>query len=351
MVRTDNVYWTDGCPEVETDRVSPTPLLSPATPAVLDFDGVVRAAEVVGRHLPPTPSWAYPVLDRRVGGRVVLKHENVQPTGAFKVRGGVNLAASLTPDEVRRGLVTASTGNHAQSTAYAARLVGARAVVVMPESAPAVKRDAVAALGAEVVVHGPDLGAAAAHARTLAEHEGLRWVSPGDDPAIVLGHATLHLELFRAHPDLEVLVVPIGSGTSAAGACLVRDAVAPGCRVVGVQSSAAPAAHDSWRSGDLVTADCRTRVAGLATCAGYALPQSVLAGGRTRGLDDFVLVTDDQIDAAARVLATDAHTLAEGAGAAALAGLLALADVPAVSAVVVSGGNASLDELAALGRG
>lgn len=327
--------------------MSSTPLLSPTSPAVLDLDGVLRAAEVVGRHLPPTPSWSYPVLDRRVGGRVVLKHENVQPTGAFKVRGGVNLAASLTPDEVRRGLVTASTGNHAQSTAYAARLVGTRAVVVMPESAPAAKRDAVAALGAEVVVHGPDLGAAAAHARALAAHDGLRWVSPGDDPAIVLGHATLHLELFRAHPDLELLVVPIGSGTSAAGACLVRDAVAPGCRVVGVQSSAAPAAHDSWRSGDLVTADCRTRVAGLATCAGYALPQSVLAAG----LDDFLLVTDDQIDAAARVLATDAHTLAEGAGAAALAGLLALPDVPAVAAVVVSGGNASLDELAALGRG
>ncbi|WP_445255663.1 threonine ammonia-lyase [Nocardioides aurantiacus] len=326
-----------------------TPLL-PLAPA-LAFEDVVRAAEVVARHLPPTPSWSYPVLDRRVGGRVVLKHENVQPTGAFKVRGGVNLAASLSPEEVRRGLVTASTGNHAQSTAYAARLAGTRAVVVMPESAPEVKRDAVAALGAEVVVHGPDLGASAAHARHLAERDGLRWVSPGDDPAIVLGHATLHLELFRSHPDLEVLFVPIGSGTSAAGACLVRDAIAPHCRVVGVQSAAAPAAHRSWSTGALVTADCRTRVAGLATCAGYALPQSVLGGGAARGLDEFVLVSDDEIDAAARVLATDAHTLAEGAGAAALAALLARPAAPAVSAVVVSGGNASLDELAALARG
>ncbi len=324
--------------------MTPTPLLPPAP--VLDLDDVLRAAEVVARHLPPTPSWSYPVLDRRVGGRVVLKHENVQPTGAFKVRGGVNLAASLSPEEVRRGLVTASTGNHAQSTAYAARLAGTRAVVVMPESAPEVKRDAVAALGAEVVVHGPDLGASAAHARHLAARDGLRWVSPGDDPAIVLGHATLHLELFRSHPDLEVLFVPIGSGTSAAGACLVRDAIAPHCRVVGVQSSAAPAAHRSWSTGALVTADCRTRVAGLATCAGYALPQSVMAAG----LDEFVLVSDDQIDAAARVLATDAHTLAEGAGAAALAALLARPVAPAVSAVVVSGGNASLDELASLAR-
>ncbi|MCW2817709.1 MAG: threonine dehydratase [Marmoricola sp.] len=347
MVLHDRTYWTDECRSVETGAVTPT-TLPPADPALdLGFEGVLRAAEVVARHLPPTPSWSYPVLDRRVGGRVVLKHENVQPTGAFKVRGGVNLAASLSPEEVRRGLVTASTGNHAQSTAYAARLVGTRAVVVMPRSAPAVKRDAVAALGAEVVVHGSDLGAAAEHARLLAERDGLRWVSPGDDPAIVLGHATLHLELFRAHPDLEVVFVPIGSGTSAAGACLVRDAIAPHCRVVGVQSSAAPAAHTSWRSGSLVTAECRTRVAGLATCAGYALPQSVLR----RSLDEFVLVTDDEIDAAARVLATDAHTLAEGAGAAALAALLARETAPAVSAVVVSGGNASLEELAGLARG
>ena len=349
MVCDHHVYWTDGCPEVETDGVTTTPLAPPLAPApTLDFDAVLRAAEVVARTLPPTPSWSYPVLDRRVGSRVVVKHENVQPTGAFKVRGGVHLAASLTPDDLRRGLVTASTGNHAQSTAYAARLAGTRAVVVMPESAPLVKREAVAALGAEVVVHGPDLGQSAAHARELAARDGLRWVSPGDDPAIVLGHATLHLELFKAHPDLELLVVPIGSGTSAAGACLVRDALAPDCRVVGVQSAAAPAAHESWRTGTLVTAECQTRVAGLATCAGYALPQSVLARRTGRGLDDFVLVSDDQIDAAARVLALDAHTLAEGAGAASLAGLLALPSVPAVSGIVVSGGNASRDELVAL---
>ena len=314
------------------------------TPLTLDFEGVCRAAEIVAAHLPATPSWSYPLLDQRVGGRVVLKHENVQPTGAFKVRGGVHLAATLTPEELRRGLVTASTGNHAQSTAYAARLAGTRAVIVMPESAPMFKRQAVAALGAEVVVHGPGMGEATAHARRLATAEGLRWVSPGDDPAIVLGHATLHLELFRAHPDLDELFVPIGSGTSAAGACLVRDALAPRCRVIGVQSSAATAAHESWRSGELVSAACRTRVAGLATCAGYALPQSVLRGG----LHDFVLVSDDDIDAAARVLATDAHTLAEGAGAAALAGLMARPSVAAVSAVVVSGGNADPDELARL---
>lgn len=323
-----------------------TTTAAPATAPALSFDDVLRAADVVARHLPATPSWSYPVLDRRVGGRVVVKHENVQPTGAFKVRGGVNLAASLDPEERERGLVTASTGNHAQSTAYAARLVGTRAVVVMPETAPLGKRTAVEALGAEVVVHGPDLGASAAHAQELAARDGLRWVSPGDDPAIVLGHATLHLELFRAHPDLELLVVPVGSGTSAAGACLVRDALAPACRVVGVQSAAAPAAHDSWRSGSLRSAECHTRVAGLATCAGYAVTQSVMAAG----LDDFVLVTDDQIDAAARVLATDAHTLAEGAGAASLAGLLALPAVPSVSAVVVSGGNASADELVRLAR-
>ena len=147
-----------------------------------------------------------------------------------------------------------------------------------------------------------------------------------------------------AETPLSTLLVPFGSGTGAAGACLVRDALAPGCRVVAVQSDAAPAGWRSWRSGEIETAPATTRASGLATTTGYELPQRLL---RER-LDDFVLVSDDGIDEAARLLATRAHTLAEGAGAAALAGLLATEGLVGTVAVVCTGANASADEIARL---
>lgn len=319
------------------------PPVDPALDPALDIAGIRRAAAIVAAEVAPTPALNHPLLDAAVGTRVVVKHENVLPTGSFKVRGGIHLASTLSHADRARGLVSNSTGNHAQSVAYAARLAGCSATIVMPTSAPAVKRDAVVALGADVVVHGPTMAEAGAHARELAAATGRRFVCPAD-PAIVLGHATVYLELFSSHPDLETLYVPIGSGTGAAGACLVRDALAPGCRVVGVQSAAAPAAWRSWKAGELLSAPCTTRVSGLATTAGFAVPQQVLAGR----LDDFLLVTDDDITAAARLLATHAHTLAEGAGAAALAGLIADTRRPTYAAVVLTGGNASAEEIAAL---
>lgn len=322
----------------------------------LTCDDVLRAAEVVARELPATPLQSHPLLDAAVDAEVLVKHEHVLPTGSFKVRGGVHLASTLTAAEQRHGLVTCSTGNHAQSVAYGARLAGVRATIVMPSTAPAVKQDAVAALGAEVVVRGETLGEAGAAARELAARSGATFVCP-TDPRIVLGHATAYLELFRQAADLPVplaaVLVPIGSGTGAAGACLVRDALAPGTHVVGVQSAAAPAGWRSWRSGTIETAPATTRASGLATTTGYPLPQGILRGS----LDDFVLVDDDVIDEAARLLATRAHTLAEGAGAAALAGLLSPGR-PGRSgrsgrsgpvAVVCTGANASAEEIARLG--
>lgn len=311
-------------------------------PVIPTYADVLTAGEVVARELPATPLVAHPMLDRVAGVEMLVKHEHVLPTGSFKVRGGVHLAARLTATERARGLITTSTGNHAQSVAYAARMAGVEATVVMPTSASGCKRDAVEALGATIVTHGPTLGDAAAHARGLAESSGVSYVDP-TDPRIVLGHATAYLEIFRdTTPD--VVYVPIGSGTGAAGACLVRDVLAPDCRVIGVQSDAAPAGWRSWKGGEIVTAPCGTRASGLATTTGYPLPQAVL-GER---LDDFVLVSDDQIDAAARLLATHAHTLAEGAGAASLAALLAASEGSGRAVVVCSGGNASSEEIARL---
>jgi threonine dehydratase len=307
----------------------------------ITYAEVLAAAERIAPYLPPTPAWSYPLLDDAVGSTVVVKHENVQPTGAFKVRGGVNLALRLTDEARAAGLVTASTGNHAQSVCFGARLVGARAVVVVPETAPSAKVAAVRALGGEVVVHGPTMDEASDEARRIAGERGMRYVDAGNDPDIVHGHATVYLELLSQHPNLDVVYVPVGSGTGASGACVVRDALAPDCRVVAVQSEAAPAAHQAWRIGAPAQVPCRTRSSGLATGRSFTLPQGVLAGR----LDDFVLVPDDALDAAARLLASHAHTLAETAGAAGLAGLLADPARRPRCAVVVTGGNASEDEL------
>ena len=318
----------------------------PAPPS-LDFDAVVRTHDALSTVLPETPAWSYPLLNAETGVEVTVKHENVQPTGAFKVRGGVALMATLSEKERSRGVVTASTGNHAQSLAWAGARQGAPVTVVVPTSAPARKISAVRALGARVIVEGETMCDSLAHAGRLAAAEGMRLVSPGDEPAIILGHATVYLELLRRHRDLRTVYVPVGSGSGAAGACLVRDALAPDCRIVGVQSSAAPAAHRAWRTGEPVSDPSRTRVAGLAVGASFALTQSILR----RGLDDFILVGDDEILRAVGLMSTQAHTLAEGAGAASLAGLMAdsaRGSVPGPCAVICTGGNADDGELAGL---
>jgi threonine dehydratase len=313
----------------------------------------VRAAqEIVHRHLPPTPMWAYPMLSDAAGAAVFVKHENVQPVGAFKVRGGLTLLDSMSPEERRRGTVSYSTGNHALSLAYAAAVFGTPCAVVMPAAANPLKAAAIRGYGAEVVLTGDDLEGAQEYAGKLAAETGARLVSPGDTPELLAGVGTLYLEVLEAQPghntqpDLDAIVVPIGSGTGAAAACVVARELAPRCAVIGVQSSASPAGYESWRSGRLEQRPNRTRVDGLATGRGYALPQRLMRAG----LADFLLVDDDEITAAQRLLATAAHTLAEGAGAAALAGVLSRPDLFAGRriAVICTGGNASPAELATL---
>jgi threonine dehydratase len=311
-----------------------------------DFSDIVRARELLAGRLPPTPMWSYPALDAVAGARVLVKHENVQPVGAFKVRGGLTLLAGLAPADRARGLVTYSTGNHALSLAYACAQFGVPCTVVMPAAANPAKVRAVRALGAAVVLDGADLAGTHARAERAAAEEGSLLVSPADTPALIAGVGTLYLEVFEAHPELDAVVVPVGSGTGAAAAGLVAARLAPRCRVIGVQSAASPAAHDSWREGACVERANRTRAEGLATGRGFDLPQRLL---RT-GLADFHLVTDEQIAAARRLLAGYAHTLAEGAGAAALAAVLARPGEFAgrTVAVVCTGGNASPAELADL---
>jgi threonine dehydratase len=303
----------------------------------------LRARRLLAGHLPPTPMWSYASLNATTGATVLVKHENTQPTGAFKVRGGITLLASMTPAERARGVVGYSTGNHAQSLAYAAAHADAPCVIVMPKDPNPAKAAAVRALGAELIEHGADLDEARAHAADQASDRGMRLVSAADEPELIAGVATAYLEIFEREPDLDAVIVPVGGGSGAAAACLVAAAVAPRCRVIAAQSAASPAAHDSWRDGRLLTRPNRTRVEGLATGCGFALTQRMM---RDR-LADFVLLDDDAIAAAQWLMMRDAHTLTEGAGATALAALLAHPARFAGQrvAIVCSGANASESEL------
>ncbi|MDH2427936.1 pyridoxal-phosphate dependent enzyme [Sphaerisporangium sp. TRM90804] len=308
-----------------------------------DITGILDAARLIAPHLPPTPMWSYPVLDARLGAEVHVKHENIQPTGAFKVRGGITLLTRMSEAERGRGVLTYSTGNHAQSIAYAARIFGAPCTVVMPENPNPAKVAAVEALGAAVELKGATVVEAGEYAAALAADRRNRLVSPADEPDLIEGVGTLYLEMFARRPDLDVLFVPVGAGTSAAAACLAARALAPRCRVIAVQSARAPAAHDSWRAGEPVRRPVGTLAEGLATGSAFAVPRAIMR----ELLDDFMLVSDEEIAAAQRLLLTDAHTLAELAGAAALAALTKRREefAGARIGVVCSGGNAGPAEL------
>jgi len=311
-----------------------------------DLADVLGARERIAPYLRPTPLYSYPALDSLVGAQLRVKHENHQPVGAFKVRGGVNLISQLSPDERRRGVITASTGNHGQSIAYAARLFGVRAIVCVPERANPVKMDSMRALGAEIICSGADFDDARESCEKLAADEGYRYIHSGNEPALIAGVATYTLELLGEQPDTDVIVVPVGGGSGAAGACVVAKAVRPSIQVIGVQSEAAPAAYRSWEAGSLVVGPMGTFAEGLATRTAFELPQRIL---RTL-LDDFVLVSDEQLRAATRLMIEKTKNLVEPAGAAALAAVLADPQRFGGRRVVIicSGGNISPVQLVAL---
>jgi threonine dehydratase len=310
------------------------------------FADVLAARERIAPHLPPTALNRYPALDELVGTEVWVKHENHQPVGAFKVRGGVNLVSQLSDEDRLRGVISASTGNHGQSIAYASRLFGVRSVICVPEGANPVKVASIEGLGAEVVVHGRDFDEAREHCESLAAEHGYRYVHSGNEPHLIAGVATAALEALEREPGLDMLIVPIGGGSGAAGACIVADELRPELEVIGVQSEAAPAAYRSWREGELVEDEMNTAAEGLATRVGFDLPQRIL---RER-LEDFVLVSEDELRTATVHMLERTRNLIEAAGASPLAAALRLRDRLAGKRVglVASGGNVSLEQLRAL---
>jgi len=313
---------------------------------VPDLADVLAARQRIAPYLQPTALYRYPVLDALTGAQVRVKHENHQPVGAFKVRGGVNLISQLGPQERQRGVIAASTGNHGQSVAYAAELFGLRAVICVPEQANPVKVESMRALGAEVVCHGRDFDEAREYCEKLAAEHGYRYIHSGNEPLLIAGVATCAVEILESQPDTEVIVVPVGGGSGAAAACVVAKAVRSSIEVIGVQSEAAPAAYRSWQAGTLVDDTTSTFAEGLATRTAFELPQLILRDL----LDDFVLVPEDALRSATRLMIETTRNLVEPAGAAALTAVLADPERFAGRkvAIVCSGGNISPAQLAGL---
>lgn len=316
---------------------------SPPPPTL---DDVRAARETIAPHLPPTPlvrSWK---LSERLGCDYYVKCENLQPVGAFKVRGGVNLVARLSEQERQAGIVASSTGNHGQSLAFAGRLFGVRVVIYVPAKDPnPVKVSAMEALGAEVRRVGRDFDEAREACEEEAAREGYRYVHSANEPLHVAGVGTVALEVLDALPDAEVLLVPVGGGSGAAGDLVVTQAVRPETEVIGVQSEEAPAAYEAWKAGHLEPHPrMDSRHEGLATRVPFALPMEIMQ----EGLADFVLVPDVEIDGAVRLLAEEANLVAEGAGAAPLAAALRIRERLRGRKVVgvLSGGNLPADRLA-----
>ncbi|HET6781758.1 MAG TPA: threonine/serine dehydratase [bacterium] len=304
---------------------------------------VLRARLQIRPYLRHTPLFSYAALSRLVGTEVWIKHENHQPVGAFKVRGGVNLISQLSADEQRRGVIAASTGNHGQSIAYAAKLFGIRAIICVPEGANPVKVESMQDLGAEIIVHGRDYDDAREYCERLAADEGYRYIHSGNEPLLIAGVATATLEILEEQPDVDLIIVPIGGGSGAAGACIVADSIRPQTQVIGVQSEAAPAGYRSWQSRQLVEDRMGTYAEGLATRTAFELPQRIL----WEHLDDFVLVSDDEIRQAQRTIIEKTRNLVEAAGASPLAAALKIKEQLTGKrvAMICSGGNVSPEQL------
>jgi threonine dehydratase len=309
------------------------------------YADICAAEPVVHAHLKPTPLYEWPALSRLLGCRYFLKHENHTPTTAFKVRGGIYLVSRLSDEQKRRGVLGCTTGNHGQSLAYACRRFGVRCVLVVPAVNNPDKIEAMRALGAEIIEHGRDYDEAREHCEWIQQREGFRYVHSANEPDLIAGVGTYALEIFAELPDPDVILVPVGLGSGICGTAIVAAARRPATRIIGVQSTLAPSVTLSWREGRPVPTETpRTFAEGMATRAPATMTLEIMR----RLVHDMVLVEDEALRDAIRLLLRVTHNLAEGAGAAATAAALQMRDSLAGKTVVgiLSGGNLDLRELA-----
>jgi threonine dehydratase len=303
-------------------------------PALID---VYAARERIARAIRPTPLMRHALLAEETGLDIRVKHENHNPTGAFKVRGGANLIASLTAAE-RRGVITATTGNHGQSIALACGREHVPCTIVVPLGNNPEKNAAMRALGAELIEFGKDFDEAREKVEQLQHERGLRYIHSANEPLLIAGVATYALEIFEAQPDTDVILVPIGGGSGACGCCIVRTGLGSRARVIGVQAARADAFARSWQTGTRVVGEkADTFAEGMATRVTFDLPFEILKPQ----LDAIVTLSEDELRGGVRLALRTTHNLAEGAGAASLAAAMKLRGELAGQKVVcvMSGGN------------
>ena len=301
------------------------------------LNDIYAARERVYRLVTPTPLMRHPMLVEETGLEILVKHENHNPTGAFKIRGGANLIASLTHED-RRGVITATTGNHGQSIAMACRREGVPCTIVVPLGNNPEKNAAMRALGAELIEFGRDFDEARERVEQLQHERRLRYVHSANEPLLIAGVGTYALEIFTAEPDTDVILVPIGGGSGACGCCIVRTGIGSRARIVGVQAEQADAFTRSWRGAGRVertTAD--TFAEGMATRVTFDLTYGILQ----KELDSIVTLSERELAEGVRLALRTTHNLAEGAGAASLAAAMKIRDELAGKKVVcvMSGGN------------
>lgn len=308
-----------------------------------NFKNILEAKRLIKDYMPRTPMYSYPYLNELLGTKVYIKHENHTPTGVFKARGALYLFSRLDSQQKDKGVVTASTGNHAQSIAFAGYLFDVPVTIVMPEKANPSKVKAVKSWGAKIIFSGRIFDESREYAERLAGERGARFVHPANEPDLIAGVGTYALEIFEDVPSVDLIIVPVGGGSGASGCCLVKEAINPNVQVIGVQAEQAPAACFSWRNKEIVTAKMETKAEGLATQVGFELTQDILQDFLT----DFVLVSEKEMQDAILLIMEVVRNMVEEAGAASTAAALKLKDQLKGKTVVIvlTGGNSSLDRL------
>lgn len=308
------------------------------------YSDVLAAVPRVRAVLRPTLLNEWPGLNELLGCRYYVKHENHQPVGAFKVRGGINLVSALSQSEREAGVLGCSTGNHGQSLAFACRWFGVKCTIVVPERNNPDKNAAIRRLGADLIEHGRDFDEAREYLEQVLAPRGGRYVHSANEPLLIAGVGTMAAEIFDELPDPDVILVPIGLGSGVCGTGLVARAVRPQTLVIGVQAEGASAVAESWRTGAFVTRPAiDTWAEGMAT----RRPAELTLALMRQVMDDVILVGDDELRRACYWLLERTHNLAEGAGAAALAAAYRQRERFAGLKVVgvLSGGNLDLAEL------
>jgi threonine dehydratase len=306
--------------------------------------GVLRARTVIGRYLNRTNLIYYSELSRLVGCDVYVKHENHNPTGSFKIRGALNFFHHMSKEELETGVLVATRGNHGLAMAWAARWFNVPCTVVVPErNNPEINR-IVESFGADLIVHGSDFYDAQSYCEELVDSAGYYYVEQGNEPEILNGLGTMGLEIFEDLPDVDVIICPIGGGSGCASLVKVAQAVNPKVEIIGVQPERAAAFYASWKRGEWTTIETAQTVAdGLAARSVFQLAYAIMKDH----ISDVVLLTEEEILEGVRLALQSTHNLAEGAGAASIAGAVKINERLAGKkvALIMSGGNLDHEHL------